>query len=154
MCLILKPHSKSQSLKLLLVSDVPCFILKFMLSTYLSFFLTGRMLTIYNILKYLSCIKIAYNNNNNNHHHHHHHHHREWKMFFVDQPWWTTYNDTHMEEFVLYWITKIHWSTRLAVSDVFHMFTHQLGFFNFVIVKLDSETWLKLSEKLDSSNRQ
>ena len=47
-----------------------CFILKFILITYLSFFfffLTGRILiTIYNILKYLSCIKIAYNNNNNN----------------------------------------------------------------------------------------
>ena len=42
-------------------------VLKFILITYLSFFLTGHILiAIYNILKYLSCIKIAYNNNNNN----------------------------------------------------------------------------------------
>ena len=44
--------------------------LKFILITYLNF-LTGLILiTIYNILKYLSCIKITYNNNtttNNNH---------------------------------------------------------------------------------------
>ena len=46
-------------------------VLKFMLIIYLCFvffvvvFLTGRIL-IYNILKYLSFIKIAYNNNNNN----------------------------------------------------------------------------------------
>ena len=34
------------------------------------------------------------------------------------------FNDTHMEEFVLCWIQyKIHWNTRLAASDVFHMFT-------------------------------
>ena len=46
-----------------------CFVLKFMLITYLSlFFLTGRILiTIYNILKYLSCINIAYDNNNEIH---------------------------------------------------------------------------------------
>ena len=44
-----------------------CFILKSILITYLSFFLTGPILiTIYNIFKYLSCIKSAYNSNNNN----------------------------------------------------------------------------------------
>ena len=42
-------------------------VLKFILITYLSIFLTGRILiTIYNIFKYLSCIKIAYDNNNDN----------------------------------------------------------------------------------------
>ena len=31
-------------------------------------------------------------------------------------------NDTDMEELLLYWFsTKIHWNTRLAAADVFHM---------------------------------
>ena len=37
------------------------------------------------------------------------------------------FNDTHMEELVLYW--KVHWNTRLAASDVFHMFTQSIKFF-------------------------
>ena len=41
--------------------------------------------------------------------------------------------------------TKIHLNTRLAASDVFHMFT-QLSSFNFITVQM--------SEKRDSSNRQ
>ena len=44
-------------------------------------------------------------------------------LFFV-------FNDTLVEELVLYWIQyKIHWNTRLAASDVFHMFTQSIKFF-------------------------
>ena len=41
------------------------------------------------------------------------------------------FNNTHTEELVLYWIQykKIHWNTRLAASDVFHMFTKSIKFF-------------------------
>ena len=60
-----------------MASDVLCFIFKvhtylsgtsvnLILHSYKYIFLTGRILmTTYNILKYLSCIKIAHNNNNN-----------------------------------------------------------------------------------------
>ena len=40
-------------------------------------------------------------------------------------------------------ITKIHWNTRLAASDIFHIFT-ELSSFNSIIVQM--------SEKHDSSN--
>ena len=74
----MKPRSKSQWLKVLLVSGVSCLLflkvpthlsgtlVSFFILTFKIFsgFVTGRLLiTIYNTLKYLSCIKIVYNNN-------------------------------------------------------------------------------------------
>ena len=39
-------------------------------------------------------------------------------------------NGTHMENFCFTeFSTKIHWNTRLAASDVFHMFTQSIKFF-------------------------
>ena len=52
------------------------------------------------------------------------------------------FNDTHMEELVLYW--KVHWNTRLPASDVFICLHNQLSSFKFIIVQM--------SEKRDSSS--
>ena len=55
------------------------------------------------------------------------------------------FNDIYMEE--LDSVQKLHWNTRLATSDVFHMFTQSIKFFfNSIIVRT--------SEKHDSSSRQ
>ena len=48
--------------------------------------------------------------------------------------------------FLLKFSTKIHWSTRLAASEVFICLHNQLSFFNSII--------LQMSEKRDSSNKQ
>ena len=47
-----------------------------------------------------------------------------WPNFIVLLPW--LLNDTHMEELVL---CKNSLGTRLAGSDVFHMFTQSIKFF-------------------------
>ena len=59
-------------------------------------------------------------------------------------------NDTHVEELVLYWIQyKIHWNTRLAASDVFHLFTQWIKFF---LIPLSCRCLKIVIHQIDSKN--
>ena len=54
-------------------------------------------------------------------------------LYVIELDW--LFNDNHMEDLFIYLLcftefsTKIHWNTRLAASDVFHMFTQSIKFF-------------------------
>ena len=71
-------------------------------------------------------------------------------LYFCDIEWYKiclqislffVFNDTHMEELVLYWIQhKVHWNTKLAVYEVFHMFIKSVKFFlNSIIVQMSEK---------------
>ena len=59
-----------------------------------------------------------------------------------------TLNDTHREKLVLYdFSTKIYWETRLAASDVFHMFTQSIKLLYSIIVQMSEKRVYQIDSK-------
>ena len=56
-------------------------------------------------------------------------------------------NDTQMEELPPY--SKNHWNTRLPTSDVFHLFTQSIKFFQFFY---RTDVWKTWFHQIDSKN--